>query len=448
MPRRTAHPGITLIRPDAEHPTWRARYTDPDSGRTVKERLDPNALRNDRERRDWAIRKARSLAKRRMDLESGAPRATGTSVEDAVKRYYEDSARLRPGTLETYRPTTAKFLAWCAAHHVTSADKVDGPTLARFRAALVKEKRRVHYRGGKRGAVLESERMRSPATVNRELRAIGTVLSYLRGQGLLPRVTGDALRDSLKKLPLPVKRIEYQKPNELRTLLEAALRHDADTFKATRAEHAGEQAPGSTQRYLPIAPLVASAILTGMRRGELLALDWADVDLEALDHGGKAVGEIYVSDASKTKRARTVGLEVSPALRRLLAAMHVRAGRPKQGTVFGLSEGEAIAALRRLVSEYGAPAGSKWQAMRRTAGTFLTNSPGIFGAASAYRSAKQLGHSVQVAEKHYVDVMRGITRDARTLEAAMQIEGQVDAVIGCIATPQGSTSSGRSRRAE
>jgi hypothetical protein len=56
---------------------------------------------------------------------------------------------------------------------------------------------------------------------------------------------------------------------------------------------------------------------------------------------------------------------------------------------------------------------------RHTTGTYLTNAPGIFGAASAYRSAKQLGHSVAVAEKHYLGLVRGISPAARTLEDAM-----------------------------
>ena len=64
--------------------------------------------------------------------------------------------------------------------------------------------------------------------------------------------------------------------------------------------------------------------------------------------------------------------------------------------------------------------------------------------ASAYRSAKQLGHSVSIAERHYVDVMRGIPRDARTLEAAMQIEAQMAAVIDAIvSTHRHATSSSR-----
>jgi hypothetical protein len=44
-------------------------------------------------------------------------------------------------------------------------------------------------------------------------------------------------------------------------------------------------------------------------------------------------------------------------------------------------------------------------------------------------SARQLGHSVTVAEQHYLGVIRGIPREARTLEHAMQIEELAQKVI-------------------
>jgi hypothetical protein len=53
-----------------------------------------------------------------------------------------------------------------------------------------------------------------------------------------------------------------------------------------------------------------------------------------------------------------VGLEVSPALRKLLAAMHVAIGG--RGSVFGLSEGVAEAGAKRLRVEYGAPEHFTW----------------------------------------------------------------------------------------
>lgn len=302
-----------------------------------------------------------------------------------------------------------------------------GPKLVAFRATLVREPKRKHVKGGKRGALEDVDAARAPSTVNQELRAVGTVLGYLRSLRLLPRLTGDELKDGLKKLAVSLERLEYLKPAELQKLLDAALRHDAAMFAATREEHAGERPRGTTPRYQPVAPLVAAAMLTGMRFGELVALDWKNVDLDALDHDGKAVGELYVTAASKTKRARTVGLEVSPALRKLLEAMRLRSGGV--GSVFGLNESEAKSAERRLHADFGAPASAGWQVLRQTAGTYLTNAPGIFGAASAYRSAKQLGHSVAVAERHYVGLVRGIPRDARTIEAAMQVEAQVKQII-------------------
>jgi len=84
----------------------------------------------------------------------------------------------------------------------------------------------------------------------------------------------------------------------------------------------------------------------------------------------------------------------------------------------------------RHVAAHPAARGAAAVAVARwTRKSWLTNAPGIFGSASAYRSAKQLGHSVHVAEKYYVDVARGIRREARTLEAAMQIEEQMKKVI-------------------
>jgi hypothetical protein len=47
---------------------------------------------------------------------------------------------------------------------------------------------------------------------------------------------------------------------------------------------------------------------------------------------------------------------------------------------------------------------------------------------SVFMSARQLGHSVSVAERHYRRVHRGIPREAPTLEAAMQIELHMSAL--------------------
>ncbi len=432
MPKRRGprHPGVTLLKPDpARRIGHRARYKDPDSGKTVKESLDPG-LRTLELREDWAARKSLALAKRRLELDGGAHRATGTTLEDAIKTYYDDHPQLRDATLEAYKGATKKLLAWAGKVGLKSADDVTGPRLVAWKAEVVKEPKLKRARGKKRGSQEATTEPRSPYTINRELRSVGTVLQYLRRLGLLPRITSDDLADGLKLLTTTKERIDHRKPHELQKLLDAAIRHDTACFAATREELAGLRPVGSTARYLPIAPFSAFVMLTGMRFGEAIDLDWKHVDLEALDHDGKPVGEIHLTGATKTKHARTVGLEVSPLLRKMLAAMKLRSGG--KGSVFGLTRETAEAARRRLVAEYGGPASCGWQALRRTCGTYLTNAPGIFGASSAYMSARQLGHSVQVAEKHYLGLIRGIPRDARTLDEAMQLGAELERVITSI----------------
>jgi integrase len=413
--RGRAHPGVVLIPPKGRN-GWQARYKDPDTDRFKWETL-PATRTTAEARDDWAKRKSLDLAKRRDALAGGAPRATGTALADAVDRYFSAHPQLRERTVEGYRAAADKLVAWAAENGAKSADDLTRAKLVAFRAVLVAAPKRTTVTGGKRGARTDGDKPRSAERVNSELRKVGTVLTYLVDADLLPKLTRDDLRRALKKLPVTHERATYLNTADLAQLLQAARLHDAETYVETRDEHAreGRQRIGTTARYDAIAPFVAFVLLTGCRFGEALSLDWADVDL--------AARELHLRGAAtKTHRARTVDLDVSPALHALLSRMRPADG---QGSVFGLSRGTANAAAKRLHKDYGAPAGFTWQALRRTCGTYLTNAPGIFGAASAYRSARQLGHSVAVAERHYLGLVRGIPPTATTLESAMAIDSEL-----------------------
>jgi integrase len=421
-PRRTRspHPGIVLIRPDAEHAHWRARYVDPDTGRSTKVKLDALAVPTAEARREWAIRKARSLAKRRMELETGAPRATGTALEAAVDRYYEANKQLRPKTLRDYHAATRKLLAWASANGVHSADDITRAKLIGFREQICAEPKRAAARGGKRGTRKATREPRSAHSINRELRAVRVVLGYLAECDLLPKVREGELRRALKKRPTPTEHATFLRSPEIAALIEAALAHDAETFVETRAEHVGEGTAGTTPRFVPVAPFVVVLLLTGLRLGEALALQWSQVDLDAVGDDGAPLGDIRLNSATKTRQARVIDLAVSPMLRELLEALRERGKRT--GKVFPAIGYDAAGGIaKRLRTRFEAPEAFGWQTLRSTCGTFLTNAPGIFGAASAYRSARQLGHSVAVAEKHYLGVLR-VSAAARTLEEAMGIE--------------------------
>lgn len=431
----------------------------------VKERIDPVQHRTAELRRDWAIRKARALAERRAELDGGAARTTGAAIKDGVAKYYESHPHLRDKTKVTYKHGTDRFLVWCAANGVTSLDDLRRGHLQSFRAAVIAEPKRHMVKGGKRGerSAGDDPSQRSAFSVNRDLASVRVVLGWLRDADMLPFVTGDDLRRAFRRIKAAVEAIEYLQPHECRQLLQAALRHDAETFGETRSEHSSgagrgafnRRVVGGSKRYPPIAPFVAAALLTGMRRGELIEIEWSDVDLEARDEHDRKVGELVLRGGpNKTHVFRRVDLAVSPALRALLAALKLATGG--NGSVFGLTKQQVIAAERRLVGKnenrpttatkrkrrqpprplnYGAPDNFNWQACRCTTATVLVNTAIFPGGSAPFRESKQLGHKVATAEKHYLAVHR-FNREARTVEAALTIEDEMREVIALVSTPQ------------
>ncbi len=439
--RGPKHPGVVLIKPDeARRAGWRARYVDPDSGAIVKLTLDPE-LTTAEARDDWAARKSTALALRRLELKGGAPKLVRASLKDAVDEYFEAASnRLDVRTIENYRIAAGYLLAWAKQRDIVTTEALLPTLLPTFRDYMLAQRRQAYVKGRGRGARKAGEQKVSPQTINWKLRAVKTILNDLRLRGYVP-LTRDAIGDGLKLLSAPIEAPDFLRPSECQQALEAALRHDAETFTLTRAEHTAGHAGGTTPRYAPIAPFAAIVLLTGMRLNEALALKWAHVDLDALDPDGQVVGELRLpAEITKTKRARTVGLDVSPSLRGLLAAMRLRAGRVRPGDfVFGgaeaTTEATVEAARRRLVAKFGAPANFGWQIMRSTCSTALNNAPGIYGGAAAFMSAKRLGHSVNVSEKHYAGQYNGIPRAARTLEAALQVEPIVQRIVAAVGRP-------------
>lgn len=425
---RSPHPGVKLKRRGLPSGgvSWRAHYVDVDTGREVAVTLDPLALSTAEARTQWAKTKAADLARIRMERAAGVEPIERTDLDKAIEAFTTDPHK-RDSTNESHAAALAIMQAWAKRSGVkTTADLTRGK-LAQLRDEIIRAPRRNAAKGGKRGSKSAEDGARSPYTINRELASVRAAVNAWRKRGEV-RLTKDEILETLALVSTPKDVAAYLRPHELQRLLDAALRHDAATFTMTRAEARGG-GRGQTPKHSPIAPVVALLLLTGMRRGEALGLRWRDIDLDARDHQGSVVGEIrLMAKATKTNRGRTIGLEVSPALRRMLATMKLQGGR---GYVLGGREPLTPEMLRRavdrLVNEYGAPPWSP-QLLRSTAACYLTNSPGIFGAASVFLSARMLGHSVGVAERHYLDVMRGISKTARTLEAAYQIEAQLGAL--------------------
>jgi integrase len=427
---RTGHSGVKLQRRSRQgaRTIWIARWTDPDTGRIKQVSLAALGLSSHEARREWAVLKSQAIQQRRADLRSGAPRHSGLTLVGAVEHYFAVK-KLATATTENYRGATVLFVAWANSVGLAGVDSVFPHHLERFKDHLVGMKRRVPVQGGRRSQRQPGLVSVEPATVNNRLRALKAVLNKLRRLGHLPHVSSEDLRDRFKPVRVNRSRPDFLRQGKIRALLTACIEHDKTTFTQTRSEHAGKAPSGMTPRYVPISPFVVFVLLTGCRLGEARQLAWRTVHLNAQDENGAKTGEIVLAaTATKTRHERAVDLAVSPALRALIAAMAKRRNGP---FVFGdsnpWSRSRVDTARKRLLAN-GRLDPFTWQNLRQTCSTFLTNAPGIFGAASAYRSARQLGHSVAIAEKHYLGLVR-IPRDAKTLEAAMGIDDLLDEVI-------------------
>lgn len=270
---------------------------------------------------------------------------------------YYAAAAIRSTTAEQYGYTTDAFLSWAETARVRSGDDLTLAKLRDFRAHVIRRA------------------PRSPHSVNRDLRTLAAVLGQLRLNGKTPRLSSDAIKDGLQRVRAPIERKPFLDPGEIRALVEAL---------------AGR----------PIRDFVLLLLLSGMRRGEALGLGPAHVRGDTIELRGAD---------TKTARPRTIDLSVSSRLPKLVAA-----------APFGWTRDTARTELRALRETPGVPEFT-WQTLRRTCGTYLACAPGIWGAASVFMTARQLGHSVAIAERHYLGRIK-ISPEARTLEQAMGLE--------------------------
>lgn len=335
----------------------RARWVDPETGRRRIHHLP----KDDDEARRWCIKKSAELMLRKARTD---PPPGGTlSLPLAVEKYLAERHRLEPSTLKQYRYTLQRFQKFVGNRPLSL------PMLRSWRTAL--------DRPGT-----------SAQSVNRDLAHVSAFLNHARLAGDI-HLAKETIGDGLKRLPQDFEKKEPLTVAEMRDLVRRL-----DRAVAGRIPSSVVPGQNTLNRY---RALVITTLLTGMRAAEALHLSAREVQLD--------FERIQLGRRTKTKKGRFIDLKISPAAVALLQDF--------EG--WGLSSSQVRYLRAKLHPEL------TFQRLRVTCGTYLACAPGIYGGASAAMAAMRLGHSIQVAQDHYVGQVL-VDPSARTLEAALGID--------------------------
>lgn len=178
---------------------------------------------------------------------------------EVAERYINEHCSLycKPATIKSYESCLNKLIyPYFVNKRILDIKPAD---INAFIAEIKKPKKvkRIEKKKTETGKTIkltkEVEHIASNKTVNNNLTLLTSIFNYAINLEILEKNPSD----KIKKLQLPYKEMEFLTTNEIFTLLETAKEHYKDFY-----------------------PVVFTAIFTGMRKGELLALTWDKIDLK------------------------------------------------------------------------------------------------------------------------------------------------------------------------
>jgi integrase len=408
--------GVTLRRPRPakRERCWRVEYRDPMQGGRRVEATIPDCT-DERRAREHARRLAERLKVQRAEVTlQGEAYATGRRTLEAEIAHYLEAVTARvgktgratsPATLRNYRDALTRFAEWMIATRRTELRHLTRAALSEWRTSLRTRK------GG----------TRRTSTVNQTVKPVRQMLLTARLEGRLDgpgALDTDAINGALKRLnePSPVPRC-FTVP-EIRKSLSTALSIDSGHASMRR----GIELP-------PAAPAIAVGLLTGMRRDELVRVTVGEVLFgapSAYDGTRTTVDAIRLpAHKVKTGKGRDVRLlPYSPLLFELLAVL--TEGRDADAPLLGLTYEQLGNAAERIKRE-GGPRDFNLKALRSTCATYQSPLPG-----NAKAKADRLGHTLTVAERHYLQLPEGTPDESPSLDAVMQLDGDYEGEGGVI----------------
>lgn len=398
--RKTPHRGVRILDPDPGKKTYRLRYSDPETGRVITRSLTPHENQNSQTRTEAAMAQYRLLRRRREDIAEGATphRSADKLFAKAIDDHLAAERNVvAEATYLEYRRASEVIKEWAGKVGIKTCRRVSKGELAKLPSHIAGMKKMVRKKGGKRGEMALSDEPLSPHTVNKLLGGIGGLLNGLRRKEEI-RLTEEDISESLREVPAEITLREFLLPSAIKQLLHACDLHDAETFKITRRRST------TTPRYKPVKGFIEFLLFAGPRVYEGSQILGSDVTLE--------IDQIKVrAEIAKHGIERTLDLTLSST-----AMRRAEEWSRTDGRLFPLTEGEFLSAIKRLITRYGAPEFSP-HTLRRTTSTFMACTPKI----GPWIEASQIGHSVDVAKKHYIGKVK-VDPNAETLEQAMGLE--------------------------
>lgn len=274
-----------------------------------------------------------------------------------------DALGFQAKSVSTFRELAEEYIVYAEVNKATSTFKGDKRRLPKLLAVFGAleltdmTQRRIELFIEARGKEVK------PATVNRDLALIKHMLSKAVDWGYLKSN--------------PVKRVRFLKepPGRTRYLNENERERLLDACKHSESEM--------------LYPIVLTALLTGMRKGELLALTWDDVNLT----------EARIT-VRRSKNNETRHIPIHASLLEVLSELHTR--YPFSQYVFSKPDGRPYGNWRRAFDTACRHAGItnfRFHDLRHTFGSYL----GMEGF-NAYTIMQLMGHKTLAMSARYTHI--------------------------------------------
>ena len=320
---------------------------------------------------------------------------------------------------KTRRSRINAFAEWCTERRITNTGELRPDDVLAW-SDYCKHPDRISARSGQPW---------KKTTQNDYIKTITSMLKWGTKRRYCPLLTREEIRGGteLAKEPKHVK--DYLRtghgmkdaPNEIRDMLEAWLNDDT-SYGGAGTCHVG-----------------LAMLLTGCRKAEILGdpdndtgpMTWREVKFD------RACIELD-AERIKTETGREIHFRETPLLGELLRALHPQRTSDDAAVFEGITIPMLDLAVKRVRNKTKRHFTA--QLLRRTCGMILVNAPTIYSmpgmpaGASIWLATQRLGHTVGVAEKHYLKQRVELPTDASTFEAASGIETVARTIINRVAT--------------